>query len=203
MNCSRSLLRSLVWWIGAGLAFGFGGCKSVFLPKQNVLVDAIASPGVAKPAGQSYRLVPRRSTVAGQSVQVPVIMACVNAALTLGGMYEAPPNVPPDMFIEVSYGTDSSTRVDPALRESFLQLSARSNHARTVETTREAELWDVRVAVLGLVGRLEAAMPLLTQVAATYAGTDTQAETAIGILQNSPAVAAVRENALKALDTKP
>jgi hypothetical protein len=117
-------------------------------------------------------------------------------------MYEAPPSVPSDVFIEVTYGMDTSSRVDPATRESFLQLSARANHARSLEPTHEEELWDVRVAIAGLAGRLETAMPLLSQVAATYAGTDTHVETTIQMVPNSPAIVAVRENAVKMLETK-
>ena len=172
----------------------------MFVPKQRVLVDAIAAPGLAKPAGQSYRLVARKSVVTSQNVQLPVIAACLNAALPMAGMFEAPPNVPSDVFIEVSYGMDLSGRVDPATRESFLQLSARANKRHSIDATREEEIWDVRVAVAGIAGRLESAMPLLSQVAAADVGTDTRIETTVEVLRNSPAVAAVREGALKSLD---
>ena len=155
-----------------------------------------------KPSGQSYRLVARKSVVTGQQAQLPVIAACVNAALTTVGMFEAPPNAPSDLFIEVSYGMETAGRIDPSTRESFLQFSARANRARSLDSSREEELWDVRVAIAGIAGRIESAMPLLCSVAATYAGTDTRVETTIQILQNSPAVAAVREAALKILEAK-
>ena len=117
-------------------------------------------------------------------------------------MYEAPANVPSDIFIEVSYGMESGGRVDPSTRESFLQLSARANRSRKLESSREEELWDIRVAVLGVSGRLESAMPLLCQVASAYAGTDTHMEAKIEVPQNSPAVNGVRESALKILQSK-
>jgi hypothetical protein len=60
----------------------------------------------------------------------------------------------------------------------------------------------VRVAVAGIAGKLETAMPLLSQVASAYVGTDTRIETTVEVLRNSPAVAAVREGAIKILDAK-
>ena len=202
MNHLRRLFPLLTWRIVVGAGVGLGGCTDLFIAKQTVLVDSISAPGMAKPTGQSYRLVARKSVVTGQTAQLPVIAACVNSALTMIGLYEAPPKVPSDLFIEVTYGMDTSSRIDPATRESFLQLSARANHGRALEPTREEELWDVRVAIAGVAGRLETAMPLLSQVAATYAGTDTHVETTVQMKPNAPAVVAVRENAIKILETK-
>jgi hypothetical protein len=178
------------------------GCRNIFVPKQRITVDAISAPGMTKPAGKSYRLVARKSVVTGQQAQLPVIAACLNSALIGIGMYEAPPKVPSDIFIEVTYGMDSTGRVDPSTRESYLQLSARANAARSLDTSREEELWDVRVGVKGVAGRLESAMPLLCWAAASYAGTDTHVETPLEVPQNSPAVEAVRQGALKILDLK-
>jgi hypothetical protein len=203
MNHFSRPFRSLARLIGAAAAMlWLGGCGNLFIPKQKVLVDAIAAPGIARPSGQSYRLVPRKSVVTGQTAQLPVIAACINSALTMAGMFEAPPNVPSDIFIEVAYGMDMAGRIDPSTRETFLKLSARANHAHSIDSTREEELWDVHVAVAGVSGRLESAMPLLSQVASTYVGTDTHVETTVEVLQNSPAVAAVREGALRILDAK-
>lgn len=178
------------------------GCGNVFVPKHKVLVDAIAAPGVTKPSGLSYRLLAKKATVANTPMQVPVIKACIDAALTSAGMFDAPPNVPPDVFIEVTYGTDSGPRVDPSARETFLQLSARANPDRNLDRSTGPELWDVRVGVLGVAGRPESAMPLLASVAANYIATDTKAEAKVEIPQNAPIVAAVRENAIKALEGK-
>jgi hypothetical protein len=202
MNFSGRSSRWLVALLGFGAMFWLAGCGNIFVPKQRVLVDAIAAPGIAKLSGQSYRLVARKSVVTGQTAQLPVIAACINSALTMVGMYEAPVTVPSDIFIEVAYGVDIAGRADPSARESFLKLSARANHSRALEATHDEELWDIRVAVAGVAGKLESAMPLLSQVAATYAGSDTHAETTIQVLQNSPAVAAVREGALKILEGK-
>ena len=166
------------------------------------MVDAISAPGGAKPAGLSYRLVARKSVVTGQQVQLPVVAACLNAALISKGMFESPPNVPPDMFIEVTYGMDMAARVDPSTRESYLQLSARPNSGRLLDGTKDEEVWDVCVAIMGLAGRLETAMPMLCTIAAGNTGSDTRVETTIQVLENSPEVAAVRAAALRILEGK-
>jgi hypothetical protein len=178
------------------------GCANIFVAKHKVLVDAISAPGVEKPAGLSYRLVAKKTMVSQAQAQVPVVKACIDAALSAQGMYEPPPTVAPDIFIEVGYGTDVAGRVDPASRETFLQLSARTNPERSPDRSTGPEIWDVRVAVLGVAGRLEAAMPLLCTVASNYMATDTHMETKIEIPQNSPTVGAVRENAIKTLEAK-
>ncbi|MBI5690899.1 MAG: hypothetical protein HZC55_12495 [Verrucomicrobia bacterium] len=179
------------------------GCVSIFVPKHRVLVDAIAAPGyVAKPSGTSYRLVAKESTVAGQQAQVGVIKACVDAALAGKGMFEAPDKVAPDIVIEVGFGVDVTPRVDASARETFLQLSARSNPGKSLDRGTGPEIWDVRVSVLGVSGRMETAMPLLSAVAVDYMGMDTKLETRIEIPQNSPAIGAVRESAIKSLETR-
>lgn len=203
MKLPGCVSRLAVLGCGVAAMLALGGCGNLFVPKQKVLVDAIAAPGIPKLSGQSYRLVARKSVVTSQNAQLPVIAACINSALSMVGMFEAPPSVPSDIFIEVAYGMDPGGRVDPSTRESFLKLSARANHSRSIESTHDEELWDVRVAVAGVAGKLESAMPLLSQTAAVYAGTDTKIETTIQVLQNDPAVAAVREGALKILDAKP
>jgi hypothetical protein len=117
-------------------------------------------------------------------------------------MFEPPATVAPDMFIEVGFGTDTTGRVDPASRETYIQLSARDNPERAIDRGTGPELWDVRVAVLGIAGRTESAMPLLCAVAANYIATDTKMETKIDIPQNSPMVSSVRETAIKNLESK-
>lgn len=190
------------------------GCGNPFVPKHKVLVDAIAAPGFAAPAvkkgeqpkpnvsGQSYRLLAKSATTANTPLQKDVVAACVIAALTNVGMFEAPANVPPDMFIEVNYGAESGPRVDPASRETYLQLSARANPARSVSGNTGPEIWDVRVGVMGVAGRPESAMPLLASVLVNYIGQDTKAETKIEIPQNAPTTAAVRETAIKTLESR-
>lgn len=202
MNSSGCFSRILAWTIGAGAMLAMGGCANIFIAKHKVLVDAISAPGTVKPSGKSYRLLAKKTVVAQAAVQIPVVKACVDAALAGQGMFEPPANVAPDLFIEVGYGTDISGRVDPASRETFLQLSARENATGGVDRGTGPEVWDVRVAVMGITGRVESAMPLLCAVAANYIATDTHLETKVEIPKNSPMIVAVRENAIKSLETK-
>jgi hypothetical protein len=192
--------------VALALAFGAAllaaGCANIFVPKHKVLVDAISAADAPQPSGLSYRLIAKRSVVNTAQAQVSVVKACVDAALSGVGMFEAPPNVPSDIFIEVSYGQDTTPRVDPAARETFLQLSGRANPARAIDRATGPELWDVRVAVLGIAGRVETAMPLLCAVAATYIGENTRSELKVDVPQNSKEIAAVRESAIRALEAK-
>ena len=187
----------------AGVVLFGVGCANIFVPKYKVLVDSITAPNTSKPTGQSYRLIAKSSIVTSVPVQVSVVKACIDAALSGIGMYEPPPSVAPDLFIEVSYGNSTAgARVDPTARETFLQLSARSNPERSNERATGPEVWDVRVGVLGIAGRMESAMPLLSAVAANYIATDTQMETKVEIPQNEPSVRAVRETAIQALEAR-
>ncbi len=201
MKFSGSPLRLGTWLIGAGVVLATTGCFGIFLPKHKVLVDAISAPDVVKPVGKSYRLMAKKTTLTQVRVDVKVVEACLDAALVGTGMFKAPPNVVPDLFIEVGYGTDMAGRSDPSGRETFLQLSARDNPGRSLDKTSGTEQWDVRVAVLGIAGRIETAMPLLSAVAATHLATNTHMETKIEIPQNSPMINSVREAAVKTLET--
>ena len=200
MKFPGSLWRAGAWLLGVGVMLAGSGCFGIFVPKHKVLVDAISAPGVTKPTGKSYRLVAKKTTVTQAQVDVKVVKACLDAALVGLGMFEPPPNVAPEIFIEVSYGTDMAGRTDPSGRETFLQLSARDNPGRSVDKATGTELWDVRVAVLGLAGRVEAAMPLLSAVAVTHLATDSHMETKIDIPRNSPMINSVREAAIKNLE---
>jgi hypothetical protein len=200
MNPARCFLRSVVPAAAVVVALWAAGCSNPFITKHKVLVDAISAPGLPKPVAVSYRLLAKKSVVSQVQAQVSVIKACVDAALTGKGLYEAPPTVPPDIFIEVSYGVNAPPGADPSSRETFLQLSARANPDRSQERGTGPEVWDVRVAVLGIAGRLETAMPLLCTVASDYLGTDTHMETKIEIPQNSPVIGAVRASAIKTLE---
>lgn len=200
MKFPGSFSRVSTGLLGAVAMLAGAGCLNLFVPKHRVLVDAISAPGVTKPMGMSYRLVAKKSVVTQAQVQVSVIKACVDAALVTLGMFEPPPNVPPELFIEVGYGTDMAGRTDPSRRETYLQLSARDNPGRSVDKATGAELWDVRVAVLGISGRIETAMPLLCAVAVNHVATDTHMESKIDIPRNSPLVNSVRESAIKMLE---
>lgn len=202
MNPLRRFPRIVALLAAASVGWFAPGCANMFVAKHKVLVDAISAPDTVKPAGLSYRLVAKKATVSQAQAQVPVVKACIDAALSAQGMYEPPPTVAPDIFIEVGYGTDTAGRVDPSQRETYLQLSARSNPEKSPDRSTGPEIWDVRVAVLGVAGRMETAMPLLCAVAANYMATDTHMETKIDIPQNSPMIGAVRENAIKALEAK-
>ena len=197
MKSSRALRFTALAALGAALLVG-GGCLDMFVPKIHVLVDAISVPGGVKPSGKSYKLVARRSVVVNQQqVNVSVVSLCLKAALNLQGMFEAPEKVAPDYFVEVTYGTDPAARTDPMGRESFLELSARANTDRAVDRAHGSEVWNVRTSIRGLTGRFEDAMPVLSTMAATYAGTDTHMEVPVDVPQNSPVVASVRDTANK------
>lgn len=187
--------------LAAGLALG--GCSSMMpVPKHRILVDAITAPGTPKPAGLSYRLVGRPSVVSAAGAQVPVVKACVDAALAMQGLIEAPETSAPDLFIEIGFGRETGVRVDPAVRETYLQLSARSNPQRAVARGNGPEIWDVRVAVLGIAGAIESAMPMLATVAAANLAADTRLEAQVEVAQNDPEVDLVRQNAIKLLETR-
>jgi len=202
MNLSDSPRRVFTVLAGVAALLVAAGCANPFVAKHRVLVDAISAPGAPKTAGASYRLLAKKSVISQVPAQVSVIKACVDAALVTKGMYEPPPNVAPDLFIEVAYGVDTTPKVDAASRETFLQLSARSNPTKAVDRGTGEELWDVRVSVLGINGRMETAMPLLSAVAADYLGTDTKLETKIEVRQNEPKIGAVRESAIKTLEAQ-
>jgi hypothetical protein len=202
MKLSGCFWHALPLAMGAAVLFSALGCANIFTAKHRVLVDAIAAPGSTKPTAVSYRLLAKKSVVSNVPAQVSVIKACIDAALATKGMYEPPATVAPEIFIEVSYGVDQTPKIDAAARETFLQLSARQNADKGVDRGTGPELWDVRVAVLGIAGRMETAMPLLAAVAVDYMGTDTKLETKVEIPQNAPAVGAVRESAIKTLEAK-
>lgn len=183
----------------ASLLLLAAGCAGVMRPKLRLLVDAISAPDTPKPAGKSYRLLARKSVVNQGQVQVPVVKACVDAALSGIGMFEPPANTPPDYFIEVGFGVEPG-RIDPGRRETFLQLSGRDNPGRSNDRATGAEVWDVRVAVLGVGGRVETAMPLLATVAVDLIAADTRVEMPMEISQDDPRIAAVRAGAIKALE---
>lgn len=204
MKPSPSSLCSLLAIVLGGLAglLLLSGCGNIFVQKHRVLVDALAAPDT-KVAGKSYRLSARKSVVGNaQQVQVQVVKACVDAALTGIGMYEAPEKVAPDVFVEVGFGSDTAGRTDPKSRETFVQFSGRTNPGRSLDRATGPEIFDVKVAVLGLSGRMESAMPVLTAVAAKHIGTDTKSETKLEIPHNAPEIEAVRLTAIKALEAK-
>jgi hypothetical protein len=200
MKFSGRSIRLAVGAAGVGVALLGAGCISALMPKHRVLVDAIAAPGVAKPVGQSYRLVAKKTMVAQSKMQVEVVKACIDAGLVGTGMFEAPPTVAPDLFIEVGFGTQTGGRTDPSARETYLQLSARDNPTKGVSSGTGQELWDVRVAVFGVTGAVESVMPLLASVAAQNVATDSRFETRMDVPKNSPQEKAVRETAVKALE---
>jgi hypothetical protein len=186
----------------SAMALGWAGCQQVFRPKHRVIVDAIVAPGVTKPDGKSYTLVAKRAVVSNMPVQISVLKACMDAALASHGMYEAPPNVPPEIVIDVSYGRDASPRALASVRETYLQLSARANPLRSLNKATGAELWDVRTSVLGISGSIETALPLLSAVAAEHMATNTGMEVKVEVPHNSPLVETVRLAALKTLESQ-
>ncbi|MBL9207555.1 MAG: hypothetical protein JNN01_20910 [Opitutaceae bacterium] len=197
----RGLSRSFIpLALGLAVLPWLAGCTGVLATKQRVFVDAItAPPEPPKEGGTSYRLLAKKSVVSGQPVHVPAVIACVNAALAGKGLYEAPANTPADLFIEVSYGRNMLPREVPHANEAYLQLTARKNIARSLEPTTVEEVWDVKVAVPGVTGRMEVALPLLAAVASEHIGADTQYEVPVDVLKKSPVVESVLLNAQKAI----
>lgn len=201
---SRIVFLAVAAGTGIGAMVSGTGCSNIanmLAKKQKVIVDAIAAPEVPNQSGLSYRLMARRAAISNVPVQIPVVAACVHAALSGQGMFDAPPNVPPDLFIEVGFGTDNTPRIDLTKRETYLQLSARTNPEKSLEKATGPELWDVRVAVFGVRGRMEGAMPLLSSVAAAHIGQDTHSELELEVPLNSPHVASVRESAIVNLES--
>ncbi len=197
--------RTLSSWLATSLAGALaisllGGCGNIFVPKHKVTVDAICAPNIEKPAGKSFRLVGRRAVMTSGQVDAAVVAACVSAALAHAGMYEAPETVPPDVMIEVSCGQELAPRADPSTRETYLELSARPNKGKAMVSSREPEIWNVRVSIQGMAGRIETAMPLLSAVASSYTAMDTKFQTLIDVPQSNASIAAVREAAVKTLD---
>jgi hypothetical protein len=174
------------------------GCGSVFIGKLHLWVDALTATDAPKPNGLSYRLVWRRSALTPPAA-LPVIGECVRAALNGRGMFEAPPRIAPDVFIEVSYGRDAAPQIQAADRETFLQLSGRTNPEKSLVRPTGHEIWDVRVALRGLRGPVENAMPALAAVASDHLGADTRVQSRLDIPRNAPEIELVRQAALKAL----
>lgn len=202
MNLIGRIFPARIWSLalGAALALGLTGCGTLLTPKHKVTVDAICAPGATKPAGLSYRIQPKR-TIGLPPATVNVVSACVGAALAHAGMYEAPASVPADLVIEMNCGQDNPPRgVDPTTRETFLELSARTNKDKSMTYSRDPELWNVRVSIQGLMSRMEQAMPLLSAVASSYTAMDTRFQTMIEVPQNNASIAAVREAAIKTLE---
>lgn len=185
-------------WVGSVLAIMLtAGCASgLFALKHRVLVDAIALPGGVKVAGTSYKLA-TKGVVATQPVNGQFVSGCLDAALATQGLFAAPANVPPQIFVEISYGRDNAPRVDATQRETYLELSARSNPALNNDHPTGPEIWNVRASIKGVGGHIEDAMPLLSTVAASYAGQDTHTETAVDVPDNSPAVEATRQGGVR------
>lgn len=194
--------RGLALMAAVSVAWMTSGCGNIFTPKHKVTVDAICAAGIPKPAGQSFRLVAKRSALGMGQVNVGVLSACVTAALAHAGMYEAPATVVPDLLVEVSCGQESGTRADPGSRETYLELSARPNTAKALDRSADPEIWNVRVSIHGLSGRIETSMPLLAAVAAGYTAADTRFQTQIEVPQNNASITAVREAALRTIDAK-
>lgn len=204
MNLKGRIFSSRVrsWVAGAVLAALLAGCGNLLVPKHKVTVDAICLAGVAKPAGMSFRLVARKGLLNQSQVSVGVVSACVSAALANAGMFEAPEIAPADLVIEVNCGQDSAPRADPSMKETFLELSARTNQGKSMTSSREPEIWNVRVSIQGLAGRIESAMPLLSAVASSYTAADTRFQTMIDVPQNNASIAVVRETAIKTLEAR-
>lgn len=182
----------------------FSGCESLLIAKRRVMVDALSAPAESlSTAPKSYRLTVNKNLVSHSSLNIAVVAACINAALTGKGLFEAPTGLPSDVFIDVAFGAGVSASGDPKRTEVYLRLAARPNSTKALERSKEDEIWDVKVSIDGVdARRAESAIPLLCVVAADYLGKDTQIEAAVEVPINSPSVKAVREQAMKTLQTQ-
>lgn len=178
------------------------GCETVVGPRQRVGVDAICESGATKPVGKTFRLLEKQSVKAGQPVKSEILAACVGAALVREGMVEGAVGAPADLMIEMNLSVQGGLRADPMMLDTVLELSARGNAARALDMSRESEVWNVRVSIQGLRGRMENALPLLASVAAGAAATDTKVLTKMEVAENAPAVSAVRGAAVKTLEAR-
>lgn len=200
LNKAR-MMRLAGGMIAAAMLLGTG-CETVSGPRQRVGVDAICAVGVTKPTGKTFRLLEKRTVKAGQPVKSEILAACVGAALVREGMVEAAAGAPADLEIEMNLSIQGGLRADPMMLDTVLELSARGNAARTTEGARGPEVWNVRASIRGLRGRMENALPLLATVVAGAAATDTKILTKVEVAENAPAVVAVREAAVKALEAR-
>lgn len=199
---SSCVVRLALGLVAAGLLALLAGCAAL-APKHRILVDAITSPGALKPSGQSYRLllVERGGAGTRYAMAKHLVEACVNSSLSTVGMFEAPANAAPDVFITATYGVDGAARSDPHGREAFLQLSGRSNPDKSLTVTKSSpEIWDVRAGFMSGTTNPVASMPMLAATAVNYIATDTKVETRVEVAQNAPNVQQIREAAIKRIE---
>lgn len=202
MKLTSCVLRLTLGLGLAGLVALSSGCAAL-APKHRILVDAITSPGAAKPSGQSYRLllVERGGAGTRYAMAKHLVEACVNASLGTVGMFEAPASAAPDVFITATYGVEGAARSDPHGREAFLQLSGRSNPDGSLTVTKSSpEIWDVRAGFMSGTTNPVGSMPMLAATAVNYIATDTRVETRVEVAQDAPNVKQIREAAIKRIE---
>ncbi|HEY1110871.1 MAG TPA: hypothetical protein VGE76_19615, partial [Opitutaceae bacterium] len=202
MKLTSWVSRVTLGCMAASLLALLAGCAAL-APKHRILIDSITSAGAAKPSGQSYRLllVERGGAGTRYAMAKHLVEACVNSALGTVGMFEAPANAAPDVFITATYGVDGAARSDPHGREAFLQLSGRANPDGALAVTKTApEIWDVRAGFMSGTTNPVGAMPMLAATAVNYIATDTKVETRVEVAQNAPNVQQIREAAIKRIE---
>lgn len=202
MKLTSCVVRVTLGFALAALVALAAGCASL-APKYRILIDSITSPGAAKPSGQSYRLllVERGGAGTRYAMAKHLVEACVHSSLGTVGMFEAPPNAAPDVFVTATYGVDGAARTDPRGRETFLQLSGRANPERSFTVTKSApEIWDVRAGFMSGTTNPVSAMPMLAATAVNYIATDTRYETRVEVAQDAPNVKQIREAAIKRVE---
>jgi hypothetical protein len=181
----------------------FLGCSTI--PTHEVSVDAI-SDGQPVFSGLSYRLVARDPVLTREVLQYNLALACVNAALGGKGMYAASGNNHPDILIELDYGEAPMLVLPgvPRMHELYLQLSARKYRADApARNYRGEEIWNVRVSVKDPDPGVEHVLPLLTAVAADYAGSEHQPDSSIEVPDNAPTVVSIKNAVASGTGAKP
>lgn len=177
-------------FLSLGLLLATAGCVS-FPTYFLVGVDAITAR--SEVTGLSYRLVSKDATTYQDPEIHKLAQACVLAALETRGMFQAPLNTRPDLFVELDYGRGNSIRISArgSTQETYLSLSARMNIDDPA--TRGPEVWNVRATMADESGRLAVILPVLASVAADHAGLETVSKKELKVSDQAPGVVMIRK----------
>lgn len=154
------------------------GCAT---PRQGFEVDAIKNDPV--PTGRySFRIVPAGPETTDDGIDFDALAGYVRTALSSKGMFEAPPDTPVDMVIEVDVGMeapqvvmdewnlsgwqgdDGPQRPRMVVYQKYLRITARETPAQAGRRPPR-EFWSIFVVTADLHGNLRKYVPLLISAA--------------------------------------